>query len=125
MKKRLNLVLAMVILFCGASAQATVVLDQQQLNQNTTTSTGITNLPQQEFRAYSFTAGITGTLKQIDILCFEGQSGSIFLNVYEGVSIQALLDQSDMTIIEDGWVSFYEDAPVISGQISFAGFSRH
>ena len=110
------------------SAQSALVLDQYQLNQNGTTDLGYYVDPSQneeKIETYFFTPSITGTLKQIDILCFEGQSGNIIIDVYDGISIEALIDQSDTAILQDGWVSFYVEAPVTAGQTYSIGVSQN
>lgn len=116
MKKVITISAMMLLIIFEQSAQATLVLDQYQLNQNTTTSIARIDPSQDDEIVYFFTAGITGTLKQIDIFCLDNQSGSFIIEVHEGISAQTLLDQSDIANLQGGWVSFYVDAAVTAGQ---------
>lgn len=98
-------------------ATITCNLDQQQLSYNCGTSA-------RNLAGYSvfqtFTAGITGTLCQLDIGFFNPMTGTGTLNIYSGAGVTGtLLQTQTVTVSGTGnfFASFSVSAPVTSGQV--------
>ena len=94
------------------------VIDQQQLNYNGGTSAR--NLPGYSVWQ-SFTAGITGTMTQIDWGLFTYINGTGTFNIFSGTGTGGALLQSQIVTIFCGggncWVPITVNVPVVAGQV--------
>jgi hypothetical protein len=106
-----------VVLIASANGDS-LTLDQSQTLYNGGTSAR--NLPGYSYWQ-SFTAGVTGTLVQIDAGFFTYIDGTGYWTVWEGSGTTgAMLDSQELNIFCDGGnclLSFEENIPVIEGNV--------
>ena len=104
-------------LACATIFPPSCNLDQQQLNYNSGTSA-------RNLAGYSvfqtFTAGITGTLCQLDVGFFNAMTGTGTLNIYSGNGLGGTLLQTQ-TVTVSGTGNFFQtftvSAPVTAGMM--------